>query len=164
MFCARVFSKCFTAPNPPPKPTGLRTELPRLRTLHSINCVPKSTSGGKENAVVYCVRLLLLLFFFFFFFFFFSFFLCLWSCYCFCCCVMCVESCSAERGGCHIRVARSIIEVQTSFTLVGLCSKLSSHGSKKLAPVTASSIFLKCLVLPHQTRAKCPRGIFGVAK
>ena len=49
--------------------------------------------------------------------------------------------------------------MQTSFTLVGLCSDAvlstfcnSLHGSKKLAPVIASSIFLKCFVLPHQTR------------
>ena len=46
-----------------------------------------------------------------------------------------------------------------SFTSVGLCSDAvlstfcsSSHGSKKVAPVTASSIFPKCFVLPHQTR------------
>ena len=46
-----------------------------------------------------------------------------------------------------------------SFTSVGLCSDAvlstfcsTSRGSKKLAPVTASSIFLKCFVLPHQTR------------
>ena len=49
--------------------------------------------------------------------------------------------------------------MQISFTSVSLCSDAilytfcgSSHGSTKLAPVTASSIFLKCFVLPHQTR------------
>ena len=49
--------------------------------------------------------------------------------------------------------------VQMSFTLVGLCSDAilytfcsSSHRSKKLAPVTTSNMFLKCFVLPHQTR------------
>ena len=49
--------------------------------------------------------------------------------------------------------------MEISFTLVGLCSDAvlstfcsSLHGSKKLAPVTASSVFLKCFVLPHQTR------------
>ena len=61
--------------------------------------------------------------------------------------------------------------VQMSFTLVGLCSDAvlctfcsSSHGSKKLAPVTVPSIFLKCFVLSHQTRPDVRAELFGVVK
>ena len=46
-----------------------------------------------------------------------------------------------------VHFGRSVLRCRFVCTF---CS--SSHGSKKLAPVTASSIFLKCFVLPHQTR------------
>ena len=66
---------------------------------------------------------------------------------------------SSQERKLRITNLRMFGGVQTSFTWVGLCSDAvlctfcnSSHGSKKLAPVTASSIFLKCFVLPHQTR------------
>ena len=66
---------------------------------------------------------------------------------------------SSQQRKLRITSLRMFGGVQISFTWVGLCSDAvlytfcsSSHGSNKLAPVTASSIFLKCFVLPHQTR------------
>ena len=58
--------------------------------------------------------------------------------------------------------------MEISFTLVGLCSDAvlstscsSLHGSKKLAPVTASSIFFKCHVC-HAKRGQNVRAEYLV--